>query len=121
MEPAELRSALAMFTGSDDFYRHANTDFSYTDGVRFLAEQAGAYWLLDSISSWQKRARKDRMLRDFQIWELRVDLVKKTGFLVCLRDSDDEAFRERIPFTDFPLDSIRLYLENNVLMLPGER
>jgi hypothetical protein len=117
MEPNEIRSALALFTGTQNYYPH-ESGLNYTDGVAFLAENAGAYWLLDLIASYQKRCRKDRSLRDFQIWKL-VKTGKKAD-VICLRDSDDEAFRQHIPFTDFPLDEVTLYLENEVLLLPGE-
>lgn len=118
MQPNELRSALALFTGTENYHPHIS-GLHYTDGVAFLAENAGAYWLIDLIGSYQKRCRKDRMLREFQVWTL-----KKTGNeadVICLRDMDDEAFRQHIPFTDFPLDEVTLYLENEVLMLPTER
>lgn len=119
MRPDELRSALAAFAGTDDYHRHDTANFSYSDGVKFLADNAGAYWLIDLIASWQKRCRKDRQLRELQIWQL-----KKTGNeadVICLRALDDEAFRLHLTFTDFPLDEVTLYLEDNVLMLPGER
>lgn len=121
MQPDELRSALAAFTGTDDYHRHETATFSYSDGVKFLADEAGAYWLIDLIASWQKRCRKDRPLRKLQIWELRVDLKKRSGLLACLRAPGDEVFRTSLPFTDFPLDFLQLYLEHEVLMLPGER
>lgn len=117
--PADLQESLAHFIGTINYHKHSSGIFVYTDGVHFLAEKAGAYWLLDLIASWQKRARKDRMLREFQLWELRV--TRPSAAVVCLRDSDDEAFRQEIPFTDFPLNFIKLYLEAEVLMLPTER
>ncbi|HYK01296.1 MAG TPA: hypothetical protein VE974_06040 [Thermoanaerobaculia bacterium] len=121
MRPDELRSALAAFTGTADYHHHETASFSYSDGVKFLADEAGAYWLIELIASWQKRCRKDRPLRTSQVWELRVDLETKSGVLVCLRALEDEVFRISLPFTDFPLAFMRLYLENEVLMLPGER
>ena len=120
MNRAELEAHLTHFTGSGDFYKHS-TGLVFTDGVKFLADRAGAYWLIDLIASWQKRARKDRMLRDFQIWELRVDIKARTADAICFRDANDEAFRQSISFTDFPLPSVTLYVENDVVCLPSER
>lgn len=119
MSAAELQRSLSQFIGTSQYHRHWSGVLVFTDGVHFLAENAGAYWFLDLIASWQKRAMKDRMLREFQIWELRVK--RPVAIAVCLRDSDDEAFRQEIPFTDFPLDFMKLYLETGVLMLPSER
>ena len=39
-------AALAQFTGTERYYRIA-PKFLITDGVKFLAENAGCYWLLD--------------------------------------------------------------------------
>ena len=120
MTADQLEAALSQFTGSENLYAHSSRQFSYTDGVKFLADNAGAYWLIDLIASYQKRCRKDAMLREIQIWEL-----KKTGARTarvgCLRDSHDPVFAQDIPFTDFPLQTITLYLENEVLTLPRER
>jgi hypothetical protein len=44
---AELRQ----FTGTDHWYKHTlNRKVLFTDGVKYLADQAGAYWLLDEIT-----------------------------------------------------------------------
>jgi len=42
---------LRQFTGSENWYRHGiNRAVLFTDGAKFLADQGGAYWLLDIIS-----------------------------------------------------------------------
>ena len=120
MDRAEIEAQLPHFTGTNEWHKHP-TGLLFTDGVKFIADHAGAYWLIDLIASWQKRARKDLMLRELQLWELRVNLEANTGDAICLRKANDEAFRQHIPFTDFPLPQLRLYLENDVLCLPSER
>ena len=72
MDSEDLQAALAKFTRSLKHYRHWSRAYFYTDGVAFLAGHAGAYWLLDHIAARQKLARKDRMLRDAQVWTLRM-------------------------------------------------
>ena len=48
-------SQLRQFTGSENWYRHGiNRSVFYTDGAQFLAEQGGAYWLLDIIAIAQQ-------------------------------------------------------------------
>jgi hypothetical protein len=118
MDKEELKAALTMFTGTVNYYRHWTHTFHYTDGVAFLAENVGANWLLDYIAAMQKRARRDPALHEFQAWKLTVSGTR--GVIACLRDKDDEAFRDVVPFTDFPLPEITLYLANSVLYLPGE-
>ena len=118
MDQNALRAELRLFTGSTEFYRHFTNALVYTEGVKFLAEHARLYWLIDLIAGWQRRALRDVALRKFQLWELRI--AKGKGVVVCLRDSEDEAFRFRLRFADSALDYVRLYVENGTLLLPSE-
>jgi hypothetical protein len=46
---------LAQFTGSECFYRHPIVRvLFYTEGVQFLAEKGGAFWLIDEIAFSQR-------------------------------------------------------------------
>ena len=87
MEANELRHALGEFTGTVEYHRHF-TGLQFTDGVLFLAENAGAHWLVDIVASYQKRAMRDPMLREFQVWRLAV-AKDKTAVVTCERDTDD--------------------------------
>jgi hypothetical protein len=121
MDKKELTSALSKFTGIGNLYRHWSGAFHYTDGIAFLAERAGAQWLLDHIAAHQKRVRKDRDLRDLQIWTLRVTGLL-TAEITCSRTKKDVAFHEEIQlFSPFLLDEVTLYLEDETLLLPSER
>jgi hypothetical protein len=116
-----LEHELRQFTGSEHHYRH-RLGFVYTDGVKYLAEKAGAYWLLDVIGSYQERRElRAARLVDFQLWELKVN-DNKTCAVRCFEDSGmPPAIEQQIEYTDFPLASVKLYLENGCLMLPSER
>ncbi len=111
---------LARFQGTENHYKHWLGYFKYTDGVKYLADKAGAYWLIDDIASHQLDARvqNDEMLQQFQIWQLSVQ--ENSGVLTLLRDTDDPMLTQEIKYTDFPLDEIKLYLNEKVLMLPSE-
>ena len=113
-----LHDELRQFTGSTEFYRHFTGSIIYTEGVKFLAERARLYWLIDLIASLQSRALKDAALREFQLWELRITNTDRV--VVCLRDCDDEAFRMPLTIADSALDFVRLYVENGTLLLPSE-
>ncbi|SRR5260221_3696672 len=113
-----IEAALPQFTGSDTVYRRVSSGIMYTEGVQYLADAAGAHWLIDLIASWQPEALKDAMLREFQLWKLLV--TGTSAVAVCYRDTDDEAFREEIEYTDFPLPQVSLYVEGGVLLLPSE-
>lgn len=107
---------LQNFTGSETFFRHSLArNAIYTEGVQYLAEKAGAYWLIDAIVShlftpaMQRAVAADERLSELQFWQLDVAL-DKSAVLTCRADSDVEpAIRQEIPFTDFPLESIRIW------------
>jgi hypothetical protein len=114
----ELIADLEQFTGSEVVNRHWLGVLRYTEGVKYLAEKAQCYWLLDAIGSYQQQLQSNAQLRDFQVWRLIV--IGKSATLICEEDSDKEVLRQRIPYTDFPLPEITLYLAQKVLMLPSE-
>lgn len=128
----QLKSQLSQFTGTDNYYKHW-LGFQYTDGIKFLADNAEFYWLLDAIGSYQPTLRQNPRLRDFQLWLLVVgnehDFIKpKEGnkaVLTCWEDTPSPGVKpavcQQIEYTDFPLQTITLYLENRVLLLPSER
>ena len=114
----EITANLQQFIGSEVFYKHW-LGIRYTDGVKYLANEAGAYWLIDAIASHQDRKLlSNPRLREFQIWRLVVENSSAT--LICSLDTDIEVRRQQIPYTDFPLPEIKLYLVDKVLMLPSE-
>jgi hypothetical protein len=48
------KADLLEFTGTENWYRHSlNRNVTYTDGVKFMAESAGAYWLIDEVATGQ--------------------------------------------------------------------
>ncbi len=134
---AKLNNQLPYFSGSEHWYRHSlNRRMTYTDGVRFVAETAGAYWLLDEIALTQGAVRKGwlRMkaagqpvsdISAFQHWKLKVQ--DQTGVLSCDDGDGHIVYEKRIEYTDFPLDEIGFYVEpggpenTTVILLPGER
>jgi hypothetical protein len=66
------KADLAQFTGSENWYRHAiNRAVLFTDGAKFVADQAGAYWLLDEIAIIQSHNARVAA-EGFQVWKLAV-------------------------------------------------
>ena len=126
-----LQSELSQFTGSERWFRHWTRQLVYTEGVEYLAKEAGAYWLIDAIASYQrdKRITGNQNLREMQFWKLTVK--DGAGELTCVEDSGKPpAITQKIEFTDFPMESVELWLELGsvdgetpayVLMLPSER
>lgn len=107
----EIESALNQFSGTSEWLRYSPLLFPnvvLTDGTKWLAENADCYWLMDAISSYQPECAKDEMLRDFQVWTLKVN-PDKSATLICERDTNDVAFTQKFDFTTFPLLEIKMY------------
>ncbi len=113
------RADLAQFTGSEQWYRHGLVrNILFTDGVKFLADGASAYWLIDEIALAQ-RCVPAVVAEGFQLWRLKVN-ADRTATLVCEDGDCREVLRKEIEFTDFPLDEIKFYVTDNVILLPSE-
>ena len=111
---------LAHFTGSENWYRHGIArDVLFTDGAKFIADEGGAYWLLDAIALCQ-RTEKHVAAEEFQVWTLKVDLEKRRAVLACDDGNGNVVFSKKIEFTDFPLAAITFYYTDSTLLLPSE-
>ena len=112
-------SQLWQFTGSENWYRHGiNRAVLYTDGAKYVADQGGAYWLLDIIAIAQQHDKRVSA-EEFQVWKLSV-AKDRSATVLCEDGNDTVVYSQSIPFTDFPLEKITLYFANNVIHLPSE-
>jgi len=113
----QLEKELRQFIGTIHYYKHF-TGLLFTDGVKHLAERAGAFWLIDLIASWQGKQRVKSC--PFQIWELKVNGDRTAT--VTMKEDDGEPYKvkQKIEYTDFPLSEIKLYCIDGVLLLPSE-
>jgi len=110
---------LRQFTGTENWYRHGiNRKVVFTDGAKYVADQGGAYWLLDAIAIAQHRER-DVAFEEFQVWRLKVN-ADRSASLTCDDGNGNIVYTQNIPFTDFPLDEIKLYFTDNTILLPSE-
>lgn len=110
---------LELFTGSQVLFKHW-FGFRYTQGVKYIADEAGAYWLIDAICSHQKKTLLNKCpnLKEFQIW--RLEVKDNSGLLICEEDTDQPVLSQKIPYTDFPLEEIKFFLIDKIILLPGE-
>jgi len=109
------------FIGTTQWFKHF-LGYLYTEGVRHVAEEGEAYWLLDAIFSWQTPTLKSY---EHQFWSLTVTLEDETrnATLQCVSDTlpyGEILATQEIGYTDFPMDHIELWFANNVLYLPSE-
>ena len=114
---------LTQFTGTEAYYRWSVLfpKVVLTDGTKYLAETAGAYWLMDVIASHLPSVPKTE--------QFAIAVLKKTGkkwkfLLVDDVPANTNYARQTIGFSDFPLDEIKLYVIRQddlwVILLPSE-
>lgn len=118
---AEIQSNLNQFYGTDAYHRFSPVarNFVLTDGAKYLADAAGAYWLMDAIAShFPKYKNEDFVVaclkRTPNNWKLRIT-----------DGNDTQLAAQIIEYSDFPLEEIMLWIEPGednlrVIMLPGE-
>lgn len=113
----QLLDGLAQQIGSEAVFRHWTRQLVYTEGVQYLAEHAGAFWLIDLVASWCIDPRIQA--QEFVHWKLTVN-PDRTAVAIADDGNGNEILRQDIEFTDFPLDEITLFLTERTLLLPSE-
>jgi hypothetical protein len=127
------QTELAHFHGTMQYHKSnmfTGTRLLHTDGVQYVAENGGAYWLLDLIAShYNSVARWVVNCGGFATITLRKN---KTGSGARVRVGDGNGMEktlQMIPFTDFPFDDLgtnefKMFIQNDgsrlILMLPSE-
>ena len=118
----EIQANMAQATGTEQYHKF-NILFPtivITDGVRQLCMDAECFWLMDIIGSHQPKIRDE----SFQVWTLTVK--DRVGKVTATDGNDKVIVRQNIPYTDFPLGEVKLYVEDSgpafqVIMIPSER
>lgn len=120
MTPEELQSNLRQFTGTESYHKWNVffRNFVLTDGAKYLAEEAGAYWLCDAIASHYGSYKNE----DFVVAKLEHGIE---WWKLTLEDGNDKVLAtQAIEYSDFPLDEIELYVIPQdglrVILLPSE-
>ena len=124
MDKDQLLDELRTFYGTERYYRYVRP-LLVTDGVKFLADNAHCYWLLDMVWSYLPALRKSG--DTFFVVVLTKDGVEAPGAVLSIQDDVPPSktyATQAVEFTDFPLDEIVLYLsateDEFVLMLRSE-
>ncbi len=105
--------------GTEHWYPHGMVrDIVFTDGVKYIADKGGAYWLIDEIAFAQ--AGNIRVAEAaFQVWTLTVR-PDRTATLRCEGDNGNALFTKDIALTDFPLDEVQIWFTDKTILLPDE-
>ena len=116
----DLQTALTHFTGTESYHR-THPGLLATDGAKYLADEAGAYWLFDLV--W---GVLPKLTEEFAILELSLNEGTDGAGLKIHdgREPETVYHRQEIARTDFPLPNITLYIQQNgrdwVVLLPSE-
>ncbi len=116
---SDLKTSLSYFTGTSRYIRDPFTGLVHTDGIEFMAERAGAQWLVSDIGA-VFRHHPTIKGTPFQLWTLTVD-ENSTAILTCREDCDMPViYEQKYEYTDFPVGTWKMYLIDGILMVPSE-
>lgn len=109
-----MLSDINYFNGSENYYKHW-LGILFTDGVKYVADEANAHWLIDAIASYQSKLKNE----EFQTWTLQQD-TKHSWTLTATDGNERILAKQKIEYSDFPLNKIVFFLSDKVLMLTTE-
>ena len=115
---SNLAVELQEFHGTENYYKHSLIkNIHYTDGVKYMAETADAFWLIDIVVSYQTESK----IRDqhFQVYSLKVN-DDRTAKVTITDGNDNVLASQEIEFTDFPIDEISIWCVDGIILLPSE-
>ena len=110
----ELRNNLEQFWGTENYFTNPLVKYKYTDGVKYFAEHAGAYWLLQEINGLYVKLGCPVFLN------IVVKSNKKKADIIVDDGNDKVLIKKHIGFTDLPEGEWQFFLTDNVLMVPSE-
>ena len=106
------------FKPTAKWYRHPeNPSIFYSDGIKFLADSAYCWWLIDDMVSAQTFGKVSA--NKFQIWILE-KTGKKSAVLKCESEHGTILFKKTVAYTEFPLPKVMIYVVNKTVMLASE-
>lgn len=113
----DLKTKLKEFIGNDCFYKHPLfPKYLYTEGVRYLAKEGNAYWLIEYVFS---RQDKNISKHPFQVWKLQVH-KDRTASIIIEDGNCEKITSYQLDYTDFPIKEITLWFIEGTLLLPSE-
>jgi len=119
----EIKEGLQHFYGTEQFYSIPLLRTRFTDGIKYLANEADCFWLITDTSVIAKslKDRSEFITIDFRrLSKEKQDLTGYEAEIVYTDGNDTLLEKQGYRLTDFPLDELRLFFINDTLMLPSE-
>ena len=119
MDKARIIEELRQFTGTMGYHKSTFGKLLLTDGIDFLRNACGCYWLIDIVESVQhlKGTKKNS---EFLIWQIEVKTDKSFRVTAKTDTNQPILYEQKGNYTDFPLSGFTFYQINNVLLLQSE-
>ncbi|MFB9053117.1 DUF6876 family protein [Formosa undariae] len=118
-----LEEGLQQFHGSMECFKIPLINTRYTEGIQYLAEHGQCHWLITDASIIGKQLMKKAYFITIDFKRLSEADQKQKGYeaeIIYTDGNDTVLDMQTYRITDFPLQKIRLYFIDNMLMLPGE-
>ena len=117
----EILAELPNFYGTENYHKWSILfrNFVLTDGAKYIADECGAYWLMDAIASYLSSYKDEGFV------VAKFVKADDPNWLLTVEDGNGGCFASQcIEFTNFPLDEITLYVVKQddlyVVLLPSE-
>ena len=113
-----LKDDLQQFYGTEHYYR-LTPNVVITDGVKYFADKAEAYWLITDIAII---TTTNKQLKDNYFIVIKTRKKDNGGIIVQYEDGNyNPLYIEEYPIADLPDDGeFNIWKESNVLLLPSE-
>ena len=117
-EAKEIQQILDGYCGTEEYHRLTLQPCNCTDGVKFLADECGAYWLVSDIVPLALDFYGQG--ENFLTFTLKKDETGNGAVFTVTDGNDLTLLTKHYDFTDFPLPEVTLWYTDGVLLLPSE-
>ncbi len=107
---------LQNFTGTESWYSHKLMhETVYTEGVKYFADHAGAYWFLDIVDTELFPLQKEH-----GFLSITMTVANEQALITATDGNETTLWDKQISFTDCPDGTYRFFFTDNVLLLTSE-
>ncbi|HBT11153.1 MAG: DUF6876 family protein [Leeuwenhoekiella sp.] len=119
----QLLEQLQGFCGSTTCFKIPLVKARYTEGVKYLAEQAQCHWLITDTAVVCKSLKNKSTFIVILFKRNSTSVQERTHKEAKIAYADGNGtilLEQEYEYTDFPLDELRLFFVDDMLMLPNE-
>ncbi len=123
LKSKQLIEQLQGFCGSITCYKIPLVKARYTEGVKYLADQAQCHWLVTDTAVVCKSLKNKSTFIVILFKRNSTSVQERTHKEAKITYADGNGtilLEQEYEYTDFPLDELRLFFVDDMLMLPNE-